>query len=148
MRQCEELWREGEKAIQANARLKDVSFKLDGPWKFFLMKSREFNVYIVDEQWVRRNLCWYFGHGGHGYVHEFIPLDELWISKYHRDCECVNVISGQPVSDAFVDSTILHETIEMYLMARGYPYHKAHEVALEAERKAGYLKDPYGESNV
>jgi len=144
-RNGEEFWRWCEAEIQKTADKKDPTNVLSGSWKTPFRMNAKFKIYTVDNNWIRNNLCFYFGHGGHGYVHEFIPLNEVWIANQHIGCECKNVKEGQVLSLPYMESTILHEITEFYLMEKGMPYYEAHEEALKAELEAGHLTDPYME---
>lgn len=142
-------WGELEKEIQNHDSMKDAAFRLEGPWKTFVREQEGLRVFKVDGSWVRNNLSVVFGHGGHGFVHEFIPLDEIWVSANHyggsvfNSCGCDISYPEQPVSQAFFDSTALHEITERKEMERGVEYWPAHQTALEAERRVGYLPNPY-----
>jgi len=143
----EQFWENLELDVQRNYAFKDPDFRLTGPWKREYGTYRYFRVYLVDGDWVRRNLSVIFGHGGHGYVHEFIPADELWIADEHyTGCECVGVAADWKCSSNFIQSCLLHEATEHDLMKQGVPYHLAHQAANEAERKAGWLKDTWIEN--
>lgn len=138
------LWAELERDIQSRAHNKDKSFTLHGPWKSFLRKERAYDVYVVDGEWVRNNLSVVFGHGGHGLVHEFIPLNEIWVGQQHFvDCVCKKRSDRQAMSGAAIESTIVHEIAEYQAMDKGAIYWEAHEIAHHAERAAGFLHDPY-----
>jgi len=140
-----EAWREIELAVQKTVPFKDTTFRLDGDWKKFLRYDTNFEVYQVDVYWVRNNLNVNFCHGGHGYVYEFIPLHEIWISNVHSECICKNVKEGQSLSQKYIDSTILHEITEFFEMQNGFEYFEAHKVALQKEIDIKYLNDPYTE---
>ena len=148
----DKLWGKMEREIQLRAKNKDKKFQLKGKWKQFVRKQSGYRVYAVNERWVRDNLCIYFCHGGNGVVHEFIPLSEIWVGTRHYDegknsefskCPCTVNRKNQKVSKNFFDSTALHEITECEQMKKGRGYWVAHNIALEAERKAGLLKDPY-----
>ena len=98
-------------------------------------------------EWVQNNLSVLFGAGGHGRVHEFIPLDEIWVSITHfKGCGCSNLKSEcANVSQQYFDSTVIHEIFECREMERGTPFRIAHELALDEERRAGILQDPHTE---
>lgn len=135
-----------EKDIQKNANKKDNNFRLNGDWKKFFRKQDGYNVYLVDVEWVRNNLSIIYGHGGHSYVHEFIPHDEIWVSNKHpEDCSCKNVKSDRTMSMSFINSTILHEIEENKKMKDGYTYWEAHNFALQKELELKILNDPYTE---
>lgn len=144
-----------EQDIQTVASEKDVSFILEGPWKKFVKERNGFRIYAVDGRWVRRNLSVLFRHGGHALVHEFIPHGEIWIETHHYNegegdnlqCPCTYNSLERPVSQAFFESTTLHEIHEHNLMKQGMHYAEAHQSALDAEVNAGLLKDPYGDEN-
>jgi len=147
------LWAAMEKEAQKNARMKDKLFILSGPWKKFVRKTNGYKVYRVNGSWVRHNLLFYFGHGGHGMVHEFIPLNEIWISTHHphegkgsiANCACKLRRKGQKMSLNYFNSTALHEITECNQMKKGKIYWAAHNIALKAERNSGLLKNPYSD---
>ncbi len=144
----DKLWAEIELDIQKRGWSKDKKLKLSGKWKKFVRKQDGFKVYAVDGTWIRNNLSVIFGHGGHGLVHEFIPLDEIWISTHHysetkwNKCNCNNIKKNQKVSKEYFDSTTVHEITEFKEMKKGKPYWTAHNIALEKEKKLGLLPDP------
>ncbi len=144
--QRNKLWSEIEDDVAKRAPKKDRKFKLEGKWKKFLRSQEGFRVYLVDGEWVRTNLSIIFGHGGHGFVHEFIPHNEIWVDNHHPvTCDCKNVRKDRKMSVPYTNSTILHEITEYNKMKKGMKYWPAHNIALEAERKAGILEDPYSE---
>ena len=141
------LWAVLEKEIQSRSGNKDESLRLSGDWKRFMEKRSGYSIYSVDGRWVRNNLCAYFGHGGHGLVHDFIPLDEIWVSSHHYDegdskiayCSCMGKRSNQRVSKKFFESTLVHELAECEEMKKGIPYWEAHQFALQKEKEIGLL---------
>ena len=146
----DKLWSRLERVIQSRAGKKDRSFKLIGTWKKFVRNQQGFKIFRVDAQWIHNNLCAYFGHGGHGWVFEFIPRNEIWIASHHHrgtsDVDCCNCTvrsNNQKVSQNYFDSTVLHEIAECALMKKGMAYWPAHQRALQVERSAGLLKDPF-----
>jgi hypothetical protein len=142
--QRDPLWADIEADVQSRASQKDPQFRLAGPWKKFLRRQDGFKVYAVDGDWVRNNLSIIFGHGGHGYVHEFIPLDEIWIATHHYpDCGCGGVGADQKFSPEYFDSTTLHEITECQEMKKGRSYWQAHNLSIAAEQRAGFLPDPF-----
>lgn len=140
------LWAKLELKIQRGAKNKDKNFRLTGKWKKFVGKQDGLNVYAVDGEWVRHNLSVIFGHGGHGYVHEFIPHNEIWISARHfKNCGCKGTKNNQKISRAYFKSTVLHEIVEYKEMKKGMNYWRAHQIALQKEKEAGLLKRvPWG----
>lgn len=140
------LWAELEVDIQKQGKKKDKNFILRGAWKKFVKKQDGFNIYAVHGEWVRNNLSILFGHGGHGYVHEFIPNSEIWVVTHHfKECGCHGVRKDKKISHRFFNSTALHEITEFQEMRRGEIFWKAHQLALQQETKAAILKDPYTE---
>lgn len=140
------LWAEIELRIQKRAKSKDRSFVLSGPWKRFVREQDGFKVCAVDGEWVRNNLSVLFGHGGHGYVHESIPLDEIWVDTHHYDgCSCKNVKPDRKMSPVFFNRTVVHEITEFKEMEKGKIYWEAHQIALKKETEGEILEDPYRE---
>jgi hypothetical protein len=139
-------WSDIEADIQERGEDKDEDFKLHGPWKKFVRNQDGLKVYAVDGKWIRDNLSVIFGHGGHMYVHEFIPEDEIWIVTHHWDenphskCSCVK--GNKPVSQEYFDSCTVHEIEERKRMKEEEPYWKAHNESLDEERDLGLLKNP------
>jgi hypothetical protein len=137
------LWARLEKDIQSRGLKKQKGFSLSGKWKRFAGMHAGFKVYAVDVEWVKDNLSVIFGHGGHGFVHEFIPNGEIWIATHHYPgCGCRNVRKDRKVSPNYFESCTVHEITEFGLMKKGMSYWRAHNLSLEAERKLGLLKDP------
>lgn len=147
----DKLWARLEANIQTRASKKDRHFKLSGPWKKFVRRQNGFKIYAVDGTWIRVNLSVIFGHGGHGLVHEFIPLDEIWIARRHywenpwSFCDCKGVKDRQPVSRNWFDSCVLHEIDEFRTMKKSSPYWPAHRQALKKEKRWGLIKDPFSD---
>lgn len=145
------LWVVLEKDVQKRARNKDSKFVLKGPWKKFIRDQEGFKIFSVDGTWVRNNLCVYFAHGGHGLVFEFIPLNEIWIATHHfhegkseiTHCSCKTKNKKGPISQAFFESTVIHEIFEFRKMKKDLSYWDAHNLALKEEKRIGILKDPY-----
>lgn len=90
--------------------------------KKLLEEVNGLKVYLVDGELVRD---WYdpdFVEGGHDLVYTYVPSpNTVWIDDQMTEKERA--------------PTILHETTERALMAKGMSYHKAHNKALEAEWK-------------
>jgi hypothetical protein len=142
----ERLWSNLERDTQRRAFHKDKRFVLSGNWKKFIKKQYGYKVYRVNGEWVRNNLSIIFGHGGHGFAHEFIPVNEIWISDKHwKNCGCNNVRKDFKMSKKYFDSTALHEIIEAKEMKKGKIFWRAHQLAVKAEIGAGILEDPYSE---
>ena len=60
-----------------------------------------------------------FTEGGHDYVYEFVPQNEVWIDNDLEEAERPYVL--------------LHELHERNLMAKGWSYSKAHEDSSKIE---------------
>lgn len=77
-------------------------------------------VYLVDGEIVRDIYKTDYIEGGHGYVYEWIPKDEIWIDSKMRPDE--------------IPIILLHEFVERTLMkSRHVPYARAHDAALRVE---------------
>lgn len=145
------LWQEIEYCVKRSSSKKDKNFSLFGKWKKFAKKQDGYEIFAVDGKWIRNNLCCYFGHGGHGMVHEFIPMNEIWISTHHYNegrydsqrCDCKTRTKNQKVSKNYFDSATIHEIEENKQMKKGKNFWFAHQLALQKEIKAGLLKDSY-----
>lgn len=149
------LWKCLEREIQSRGLKKDDKFVLNGKWKKFLRTKDGYKIYVVDGKWIRSNLSVCFSHGGHGFVHEFIPQNEIWIASHHYDegpsmvtrCGCtLKKNKNKRISKNYLESTIIHELTETKLMRKGVSYYIAHETALNKEREIGLLKDPYDDT--
>ncbi len=80
------------------------------------------SVWIVDGRLVRSGFDVDFTEGGHDYVYEFVPQNEVWIDNDLEEAERPYVL--------------LHELHERNLMAQGWPYSKAHEDSSKKEYHA------------
>ena len=149
------MWSEMEAEIQRRAKKKDATFRLSGVWKQLYKRQGRYTVYAVDGAWIRNNLCSYFGHGGHGFVHEFIPKDEIWVSIQHYAdslwegacCGCTVRRQKQVVSKNYFESTLIHEMAECESMKKGTPFWQAHQDAVQKEIAAGLLgNDPFDDT--
>lgn len=77
-------------------------------------------VYLVDGVYVRNHYKTDFVDGGHGYVYDFVPKEEIWVEEEVPTKERILVL--------------LHEAIERYLMKyKGFGYLKAHNAATKLE---------------
>lgn len=136
-----------ELKIQNRAAKKDPEFRPSGTWKEFVREEHGVKVYKVDSEWIRNNLLARWNHGGHGYVCEFIPADEVWVGTTHpADCDCQGVNEAREISDRYFESTVLHEVTELNLMKDGMIYWHAHHLSLEKEKEANLLPDGYSEN--
>jgi hypothetical protein len=76
-------------------------------------------VWIVNGRLVRSVFDIDFTEGGHDYVYEFVPSNEIWIDDAIEENERPFVL--------------LHELHERNRMAGGWPYHKAHDESSRLE---------------
>ena len=131
-----------EKEVQNTNSKKDKNFRLTGWWQKYIRLEDGFAIYEVDGNWIRNNLSIMFGYGGHGFVHEFIPNQEIWVEKNYP--ETINgLVEGQQMSQKFFDSIVIHEITEFKEMKKGTCYWKAHQIALKKEKEIQLLKNPY-----
>lgn len=85
-------------------------------------------VYLVDGIYVRNFYKIDFVDGGHGYVYDFVPKNEIWIEE------------EVPVKERIL--VLLHEAIERYLMKyKNFGYLKAHNAATKLEWKIRSSED-------
>jgi len=124
-------WSDIEDNVQRRYKNKDKDFKLSGDWKNFKEEKDGYKVFVVDGEWVRNNLSIIFGHGGHGVVHEFIPIDEIWVGEYK--------LNGKKASKDYLTSCIVHEIHECEMMKRGENFWASHQSSLEKEKELGLL---------
>lgn len=132
----EKFWAVLEKEIQIRNKKKDKDFHLKGKWKKYIGIYEGYKICAVDPLWVRNNLCTYYGHGGHGMVHEFIPNDEVWVSTYHyyepkiggcgRGCKHKH---GLKITGLEFKQIMVHEYTECINMKKGIIFKKAHNLA-------------------
>ncbi len=100
---------------------KDVHVRL---WKKL---ENGLSVWIVNGRLVRSVFDIDFTAGGHDYVYEFVPQDEVWIDDDIQEQErgCV----------------LLHELHERSRMASGWPYSKAHAESSKIEFRCRHHPD-------
>jgi hypothetical protein len=79
----------------------------------------DFTIWLVDGKKVREHCNIDFTLGGHGYVYEFIPEDEIWIDDDTAEDEILYVL--------------MHEMHERSLMQEGTIYEDAHNQASAVE---------------
>jgi len=140
----DKFWPTLELKIQMAALNKssDDLILIPSQYKRFVRKQEGLSIYEVNGPWVYKNLSVIFGHGGHAFVHEFIPHGEIWISNTHHNCSACTVSKGQKLSPGYYESLILHESREYLRMKKGLVYWAAHNLSLEDERKANYSIEP------
>lgn len=137
-----------ELEIQKRAWKKDPKFILSKifPEHFQFVRMQDgFKIFKVDLDWVNNNVSAIYGHGGHGFAHESIPLNEIWVATHHPvNCLCKNVKQDRKMSQEYFDCTASHEIDEFWDMAKGIIYKKAHQNSLKKDKKRGFT-DPYAE---
>lgn len=80
-------------------------------------------VWLVDGNLVRHTVDAAFTQGGHGYVYDYIPKNEIWVEE---------VLNSDDQNH-----NMEHEVDEYNIMKYGgLSYEEAHEIAMEHERKA------------
>jgi len=91
--------------------------------KQLLREQDGLKIYLVDGEEVRKDRIM-FVSGGHGYVYDWIPRDEVWIDDNQKD---------KPDD---MEATITHELFEIGKMRdEGLSYDDAHELANAVEKK-------------
>lgn len=120
---AEEIAERAELADRAKSKkFQKLSKGREVPDKLKLKKIFDFggvNGYLVDGEMVRDFYYEDFTEGGHGYVYNWIPKDEVWIDD--------------DVSEEERPDVILHEVYEREKMINGESYEEAHKAALELE---------------
>lgn len=80
-----------------------------------------YHVYFVSGKAVRDNFKTDFSQGGHGYVYDWIPKNEIWLEKEEHDESSL---------------ILIHEYAELVLMRdKKMKYEKAHPIASKIEMK-------------
>ena len=97
--------------------------------KTFLREQDGVKIYLVDGEVVRKDHIQYVA-GGHGYVYDWIPKDEVWIDENQKN---------KPED---MEATIRHELYEIGLMKKGMDYDNAHEEANKIEIEYRRLLEP------
>lgn len=91
------------------------------PYLKYLGKVLNVRIYLVDGRFIRDQISVDFTQGGHGYVYDYIPENEVWIDNANLK------------EKRFI---IMHELTERYLMKyEGKSYHQAHNMANTIERR-------------
>ena len=125
-----------DEAVRSRWHLKDKDLEIEGLEKELIEEKNGFKIYEVDGEWIKNNLDVGFGTGGHGLVHSYIPMDEIWV---------------WPVSENKW-SIALHEMIEYNLMKNEeMKFEEAHDKTIKItkgfdikEKKEANLKNILG----
>lgn len=91
-------------------------------------KTDKIKIWVINGEIVRDIYFIDFTEGGHGYVYNFVPKDEVWVDD-----------DLSPKEFKFV---LIHELYERYLMSLGNDYDSSHEKSSALELK--YRKNPAG----
>jgi hypothetical protein len=112
------------KTIESDQAAQEVAQEIkDELRKELITEEDGFKIYSVDGEAVRKDHI-EFTMGGHGYVYDYIPRDEIWIDENLND---------KPY-DRY--ATIKHELFEVKKMRdKGLDYEAAHELANGMEEK-------------
>ena len=95
--------------------------KVDGVYRYFIGKSDNYDIWIVDGNQVRLKIFSSFLYGGNEQRYPFNPKGEIWID---------NAISCEEY-----DLTLAHEMNERHLMAKfGWTYLTSHDSSLMLEQ--------------
>lgn len=96
--------------------------KIDGVYRYYMGKTDNYDVWIVDGNQVRLKIFSSFLYGGNEQRYPFNPKGEIWID---------NAISCEEYY-----LTLAHELNERHLMAKfGWRYLTAHDSSLSLEQK-------------
>ena len=87
-----------------------------------LGKAGKLSVWLVDGRLVRSDFDINFTEGGHDFVYNYVPKNEVWIDN-----------DIMPEERPYV---LLHELFERVQMGRGLTYNQAHSRASQLEWKA------------
>jgi hypothetical protein len=102
-----------------NKEIKTKKDKINKAHLKILFKNKRLKIWLVDGAFVRETFFIDFTEGGHDYVYDFVPKDEVWID------DDLNIEERKYV--------ILHEIHERNLMAKGWNYNKAHNSSSKIE---------------
>lgn len=101
--------------------LGSCSTRVDKVYRYFMGKSGNYDVWIIDGSQVRRKIFSSFLYGGNEQRYPFNPKGEIWID---------NAISCEEYY-----LTLAHELNERHLMARfGWTYYASHDSSLSLEQ--------------
>lgn len=109
-----------EDAVRSRWHRKDPKLEIKGLNKKDIGKRENFDIFTIDCEWIRDNLDVTFGTGGHGLVHSFVPMNEIWID---------------PVVESR-ESLIFHEIAEhLFMRDLGLKFPEAHKRAIKISKK-------------
>lgn len=109
-----------ERFVQNNSQDVDIKKKL-------IMKIKDTKIYLVDGEEVRNKISVDFTMGGHGYVYDYVPEDEIWIEDLKSGFD--------------KKATMYHELIERYIMKKyNMDYEPAHQLSTKLEYEMRKLR--------
>jgi hypothetical protein len=116
----EKALREKTSGLKENKNIK----KANPPKEIYIKKygtiGNDITVWIIDGELARDLYKTDYVEGGHGYVYDWIPKDEIWIEKDLEEDEIPYVLH--------------HEYVELKLMKdKDMDYDKAHDIAAKKE---------------
>jgi hypothetical protein len=100
------------------------------PYLRKLERRSDLTIWLVDGKYVREHLYQDFTQGGHEFIYDFIPHNEIWLDD-----------------DLSVDerpAVIAHEIYERSLMLKKVPYDLAHNWANRIEASVRRVKELTG----
>lgn len=106
---------------QKNNATKAVKEQRQPPYIEKIITVSDYDVWIVDGMYIRKNIEREFTNFGHHYRYKFIPKNELWIDKER--------IGGEE------DFYIEHMLVDTRLIEEGVPYDQSWDRASRAEKK-------------
>ncbi len=113
-----------EKLTQHGKKLPDGREVHDRLWKKL---ESGLAVWVVNGRLVRSVFDIDFTAGGHDYVYEFVPVNEVWIDD--------------DIAEAERGFVLLHELHERNRMSEGWPYNKAHAESSHLEYRCRHHPD-------
>ena len=104
---------EYERFVQNNSQNVDIK-------KTPLFKYKDVTIMLIDGEEVRNKISVDFTMGGHEFVYDYVPENEVWIEDLKSDFDKL--------------CTIIHEIVERYIMGKyGTEYEEAHDIATKVE---------------
>jgi len=104
---------EYERFVQNNSQNVDIK-------KTPIFKYKDVTIMLIDGEEVRNKISVDFTMGGHEFVYDYVPENEVWIEDLKSDFDKL--------------CTIIHELVERYIMGKyGIEYEEAHDIATKVE---------------
>jgi len=106
---------EYERFVQNNSQNVDIK-------KTPIFKYKDVTIMLIDGEEVRNKISVDFTMGGHEFVYDYVPENEVWIEDLKSDFDKL--------------CTIIHELVERYIMGKyGIEYEEAHDIATKVEHQ-------------